>query len=60
MSRTRSIQKRIDNCPNLAAHVKDEPSGYLDWHEWAAKKRRTHKQTRCPGCGLYVIWKRRS
>ena len=33
------------------------PTGYLAWHEWAEKKARTHRQTRCPGCGLYKIWK---
>ena len=33
------------------------PSGYVAWHEWAARKARTHEQHRCPGCGLLNIWK---
>lgn len=32
------------------------PEGYLAWHEWAEKKAKTHKSTRCPGCGLYKVW----
>jgi hypothetical protein len=44
-------------CPNLKQHVKGEPSGYIAWHEWAERKAKTHRQERCPGCGLFVIWK---
>lgn len=33
------------------------PEGYLTWHEWAEKKSKTHEQERCPGCGLFAIWK---
>ena len=32
------------------------PSGYLQWHAWAARMLRTHKQVRCPHCGLWAIW----
>lgn len=32
------------------------PPGYVEWHEWAAKKHRTHVSTKCPGCGLYKLW----
>jgi len=34
-----------------------EPHGYLDWHEWAERKSRTHTQHRCPKSGLWTIWK---
>ena len=34
-----------------------EPRGYLDWHEWAERKSRTHTQHRCPRSGLWTIWK---
>lgn len=34
----------------------DGPRGYIAWHEWAAEKRKTHRQKRCPVCGLYKIW----
>lgn len=32
------------------------PSGYLAGHAWAEKMSKTHKQTRCPACGLWAIW----
>jgi len=41
-----------------AAHT-PQPTGYLEWHEWADKKAKTHRQVRCPGCGLFQIWVRK-
>jgi hypothetical protein len=44
------------DCPNSDLHT-PQPSGYVDWFEWAA--RMTYKgntQSRCPGCGLLSIW----
>lgn len=35
------------------------PTGYMAWHDWAEKKTETHYQVRCPGCGLYAIWKKK-
>lgn len=35
----------------------DEPTGYLDWHNWVARKGKTHRQSKCPTCGLFHIWK---
>jgi hypothetical protein len=32
------------------------PEGYLQWHEWAKKKSKTHRQIKCNACGLYAIW----
>jgi hypothetical protein len=32
------------------------PQGFLDWHAWAAEKNKTHRQRRCPVCGLWAIW----
>lgn len=32
------------------------PTGYLAWHEWAEKMSKTHRQLRCSGCGLWMIW----
>lgn len=44
-------------CPNAAEHTANQPSGYLQWHYWAARMYRTgHRQRKCPGCGLYEIW----
>lgn len=46
---------RATPCPNEAAHT-PAPAGYVAWHEWAAKMGRTHRQVRCPGCGLFRVW----
>lgn len=32
------------------------PSGYVAKAEWAKLIMRTHKQVRCPGCGLWKVW----
>lgn len=40
--------------------LKGEPSGYLQWPKWAAKKMKTHKQLPCPRCQLYHIWVKRT
>lgn len=42
-------------CPNEDAHTLS-PSGYNAWHEWAARKSKTHRQVRCGGCGRLAIW----
>lgn len=45
----------ISNCPNNANH-EPSPSGYVDCIDWAKHMGKTHRQTRCEGCGLYAIW----
>lgn len=35
---------------------KDEPYGYIAWHEWADKKGKTHYQVRCREHGLLHNW----
>lgn len=45
-------------CPKVDRHT-DGPENYVEWHEWARARNRTHYQERCPGCGLYLIWRRR-
>ena len=37
-----------------------EPQGYLGWCFWAQKKAQTHRQRRCPTCGLWKIWVRKT
>lgn len=32
------------------------PTGYAAWHAWAGRMSRTHRQVRCPGCGLFNVW----
>lgn len=44
-------------CPQRHRHTK-APVGYLDWHAWAERKARTHRQVQCPGCGRWAIWRR--
>lgn len=43
------------DCPRKELHTPC-PEGYLQWHAWADKMSKTHKQVRCPGCGLWAIW----
>lgn len=33
-----------------------QPRGYIEWHDWAAKMSKTHKQRKCSVCGLWAIW----
>jgi hypothetical protein len=42
-------------CPVAERHT-PAPAGYLEWHEWAAKKAKTHRQIICDGCDRYRIW----
>jgi hypothetical protein len=42
-------------CPREDLHT-PSPRGYLEWHEWAERKAKTHVQRRCPGCTLFSIW----
>jgi hypothetical protein len=42
-------------CPNQDQHT-PHPTGQLAHAEWAERKLETHKQVKCPGCGLYAIW----
>ena len=46
------------DCPNNANH-EASPLGYCEWHEWAKAKNRTHKNSKCPDCGLFKIWTER-
>jgi hypothetical protein len=32
------------------------PDGYLNWDAWAREMAKTHRQQRCPRCGLWAIW----
>lgn len=42
-------------CPNAKQHT-PAPKGYIEWHEWARRKGKTHRQQKCPGCDRYEIW----
>ena len=41
------------------AHTKC-PTDYLAWSDWAARKMRHFECTKCPTCGLWMVWKRRT
>lgn len=44
------------DCAKRELHT-PAPSGYVAWHEWAASMaHKGNRQSRCPGCDLYVIW----
>lgn len=45
-------------CPEKDKHT-PSPEGYIEWHAWAEKKAKTHKQKRCPGCTRFAIWVQR-
>lgn len=49
------VATRRRQCTNAAAHTPC-PAGHIAWHTWSDKMRRTHRQKRCPVCGLFVIW----
>lgn len=48
-----------ETCPDRRKHTAC-PAGYLQWHEWADTKAKTHRQVACSTCGLSVIWKRKT
>ena len=50
------MSAQLENCPNKALHQLG-PSEYLERAEWAEEMRKTYRQERCLGCGLWVIWK---
>ena len=44
-------------CPRKDLHNEPgKPAGYAAQDAWARKLSKTHRQTRCPACGLYVVW----
>ncbi len=34
----------------------DGPDTYVAWQDWAKQMAKTHRQVRCPACGLFKIW----
>ena len=46
-------------CPDPAEHTRC-PEGYMAWHSWAERMSKTHRQFRCPHCGLFEVWKPKS
>lgn len=52
--RTQGRSTEVD-CPSFHDHT-PSPDGYIQWHAWAKRMGRTHRQIRCTGCGLWAIW----
>ena len=44
--------------PAKCKHTKC-PECYVEWYYWAEKMKKTHKQIKCKGCGLWSIWVKR-
>ena len=42
-------------CSSASTHT-PAPSGYLQWHGWAERMAKTHRQLRCRGCRLFKVW----
>jgi len=55
----RATPRPADLCAGRHTHTVC-PSEYHQWHAWAEKKMRTHRQVRCPTCGLWTIWKKKT
>lgn len=54
-----SFVKCDDGTTCVHPYEESEPNGYVAWHEWAPKYGKTHKQKRCPKCGI-LLWQPRS
>jgi hypothetical protein len=50
------LDRRGRSVCRLAKRHTKAPTTYIAWHDWAEKKSKTHRQIKCPGCGLYKIW----
>lgn len=42
-------------CPNAANHT-PQPEAYMVFEDWADTVSKTHHQSQCPDCELWVIW----
>lgn len=60
MSRSQLFGNQRVPAPKLVCQHDDVklgmPDGYLDRAEWALEMLKTHRQKRCPACGLWAIW----
>jgi hypothetical protein len=46
----------VETCPLRSTHT-PAPTGYLEWHAWAARMSMGHIQSKCHKCKTYSIWK---
>lgn len=53
---TETVRDPNPSCPRSELHA-HAPAGYLAWYEWSeAMHAKGRRQSRCPGCDLYLIW----
>ena len=52
--------KRCLVCGTPGRFYREEPAGYVAWHEWAERMMRHYEQEPCPVCGRLTRWRRRS
>ena len=51
-----AVPDTTSDCPRRDEHT-PAPTGYVQWHEWAAAQHRAgRRQRRCPGCDLLEVW----
>jgi hypothetical protein len=49
------VKHAFDWCPHAEDHTPC-PDGYIQWHAWAEKMSKTHRQEKCGECGRWSIW----
>ena len=55
----RVLQDPAD-CPRQSSHTRaNMPNSYVARQAWFERMARQYRQTRCDGCGYWVIWKRK-
>jgi hypothetical protein len=48
---------KAEECPNATAPThRTGPAGYLARADWAENMLKTHTQSQCTTCGLWVVW----
>ncbi len=43
-------------CGHTGTGYRSEPESVVDWHIWADRMNRTHRQQPCPHCQKLTIW----
>ncbi len=55
-AKTKRKRNKVESMVQRCAWHKPNIQGYIQWHEWAEDKGKTHRQIRCKGCDLFTIW----
>jgi len=57
VTRPEENQHACRYCGRTGRFYREEPRGYVEWHEWAERMGRTHEQHPCPGCSRLTVWR---